>query len=69
MPVRVDISQTIWQSYTNAILDYFQRRTYCEAKMDDLQLFILKKESHMAKLDLLKSLLKNGLKVFPMKCQ
>ena len=38
--------------------------------MDDLLLFTPSKESHMNKLeDLLKALLKNGLKILPKKCQ
>ena len=38
--------------------------------MDDLLLFTPSKESHMKKLeDLLKALLKNGLKILPKKCQ
>ena len=38
--------------------------------MDDLILFTSSKESHMSKLeDLLKALLKNGLKTLPKKCQ
>ena len=38
--------------------------------MDDLLLFTPSKESHMHKLeDLLKALLKNGLKILPKKCQ
>ena len=38
--------------------------------MDDLFLFMPSKRSHMDKLeDLLKALLKNGLKIFPKKCQ
>ena len=38
--------------------------------MDDLLLFTPSKESHMSKLeDLLKALLKNGLKISPKKCQ
>ena len=38
--------------------------------MDDLLLFIPSKETHMNKLeDLLKALLKNGLKISPKKCQ
>ena len=38
--------------------------------MDDLLLFTPSKGAHMAKLDgLLKALLKNGLKIFPKKCQ
>ena len=42
---------------------------YCEAIMDDL-LFTPLKSSHIAKLeDLLRALLKNGLKISPKKCQ
>ena len=38
--------------------------------MDDLLLFTPSKRSHMDKLeDLLKALLKNGLKISPKKCQ
>ena len=38
--------------------------------MDDLLLFTPSKEPHMNKLeDLLKALLKNGLKISPKKCQ
>ena len=37
--------------------------------MDNLLLFTPSKKSHIAKLDLLKALLKNGLKIFPKKCQ
>ena len=38
--------------------------------MDDLLLFTPSKKAHMAKLeDLLKALLKNGLKISPKKCQ
>ena len=51
-------------------LDCLQRKKYCEAIMDDLLLFIPSKRSHLAKLeDLLKALLKNGLKITPKKCQ
>ena len=70
MSMGFNISPSIWQSYINAILDCLQSRKYCEAIMDDLLLFTPSKESHMSKLeDLLKALLKNGLKIFPKKCQ
>ena len=71
MPMYIlNISPSIWQSYTNAILDCLQNRKYCEAIMDDLLLFTTSKKSHMYKLeDLLKALLKNGLKISPKKCQ
>ena len=70
MPMGLNISPPIWQSYINAILDCLQSKKYCEAIMDDLILFTPSKESHMNKLeDILTALLKNGLKISPMKCQ
>ena len=59
----LNISPSIWHSYINAILDCLQSKRYCEAIMDDLLLFTPSKRSHIAKLDLLKALLKNGLKI------
>ena len=56
MPMGLNISLPIWQSYTNAILDCLQSKKCCEAVMDDLLLFTLSKNSHIAKLeDLLKA--------------
>ena len=70
MPMGINISPSIWQSYIKTILDCLQKRKYCEAIMDDLLLFIPSKKSHVAKLeDLLKALLKNGLKISLKKCQ
>ena len=69
MPMGLNISPSIWQSYINAILDCLQSRKYCEAIMDDLPMFTHSKESYMSKLeDLLKALLKNGLKISMKKC-
>ena len=39
MPMGLNISPSIWQSYINAILDCLQSKEYCEAIMDDLLLF------------------------------
>ena len=70
MPMRLNISPSISQSYINAILECLQSRKYCEAIMDSLLLFTPSKKLHIAKLeDLLKALLKNGLKISPKKCQ
>ena len=70
MPMGLNISPSLCQSYINAILDSLQSTKYCEAIMDDLLLFTLMKKSHIAKLeDLLKGLLKNGLKISPKKFQ
>ena len=70
MPMELNISPSIWQSYINAILECLQNRKHCEAIMDDLLLFTPSQRAHMAKLeDLLKALLKNGLKISPKKCQ
>ena len=51
MPIALNISPSIWQSYINAILDCLQRKKDCEAIMDDLILFTPSKESHMNKLE------------------
>ena len=70
MPMGLNISPAICQSYINAILSCLQSRKYCEAIMDDLLLFTPTKLSHFNKLeDLLKALHKNGLKISPKKCQ
>ena len=70
MPMGLNILLSIWQSYINTILDCLQSKKYCGAIMDDLLLFTPSKESHMNKLeDLLKALLKNGLKISPKKGQ
>ena len=70
MPMGLNISPSIWQSYINAILDCLQSKKFCEAIMDDLILFTPLKESHMNKLeDILKALLKNILKISTKKCQ
>ena len=62
----LNISPSIWQSYINAILGCSQSRKHCKAIMDDLLLFAPSKKVHMAKSeDLLKALLKNGLKISP----
>ena len=63
MPMGLNMSPSIWQSYINTILECLQSRKYCKAITDDLLLFTPSKRGHMAKLkDLLKALLKNGLK-------
>ena len=70
MPMGLNISPSIRQSYINIILDCLQSKKYCEAIMDDLILFTPSKESHMNKLeDIMSALLKNGLKISPKKCQ
>ena len=70
MPMGLNISPSIWQSYINTILDWLQNRKYCKVIIDDLLLFTPTKKSDIAKLeDLLKALLKNGLKISPNKCQ
>ena len=70
MPMRLNISPSIWQSYIDTILECLQSRKYCEAIMDDLLLFTPTKKVHISKLeDLLQALLKNELKISPRKCQ
>ena len=70
MPMGLNISPSIWQSYINAIIDCLQSRKYCEAIMDNLIPFTPSKDSHINKLgDILNVLLKNELKVSPKKSQ
>ena len=70
MPMGLNISPTVWQSYINAILNCLYNKKYCEAIMDDLLLFTPNKQTHFEKLiDLLWALCKNGLIVSPKKCQ
>ena len=70
MPMGLNISLSLWKSYINSILDCLQSKKYCEVIMDDCLLFTPSKGSHIANLeDLLKALLKNGLKISPKKCQ
>ena len=55
MPMGLNVSPPIWQTYINTILNSLQIRKYCEAIMDDLLLFTPSKAAHIAKLeDLLK---------------
>ena len=46
MPMGLNISPFIWQSYINVILNCLQSEKYCEAIMDDLILFTQSKESY-----------------------
>ena len=70
MPMGLNVSLPILQTYINTILNSLQSRKYCEAIMDDLLLFTPSKKVHIAKLeDLLKALRKNGLKISPKKYQ
>ena len=70
MPMGLNLSSAVWQSYINAILNCLSSRKYCEAIVDDLLLFTPSKEAYYCKLEeLLKALCKNGLKITPKKCQ
>ena len=69
MPMGLNVSPPIWQTYINTILNSLQSRKYCEAIIDDLLLFTPSTKAHKAKLDLLKALRKNGLKISPKKGQ
>ena len=70
MPMGLNMSPVVWQSYINAILNCLTSRKYCKTIMDDLLLFTPSKEAHYYKFEeLLKALCKNGLKISPKKCQ
>ena len=63
MPMGLNISPVVWQSYINAILSCLSSRKYCGATMDDLLLFVPNKQTHFENVeDLLKALCKHGLK-------
>ena len=65
MPMGLNTSPSIWQSYINTVPECLQRRKYCEAIMDNLLLFTPSKKSHIAKLEgLLKALLKKKCQLF-----
>ena len=49
MPMGLNKSPAICQSYINKILDCLQSRKYGDAIMDDLLLFTLIKKTHMEK--------------------
>ena len=51
MPMGLNISPSIWQSYINAILHCLQSKKYCQAIVDDLLLFTPSKSAHRAKLE------------------
>ena len=66
MPMGLNISAAVWQSYINAILDCLERRKYYDAIMDDLLLFTPMKTSLFAKLeDLLKALQQEWIENIP----
>ena len=50
MPMGLNISPAVWQSYINAILSCLSDRKYCKAIMDDLLLFTPNKQTHLEKL-------------------
>ena len=56
MPMGLNMSPAVWQSYINAILSCLSSRKYCEAIMDDLLLFTPNKQTNFEKLiDLLQA--------------
>ena len=50
MPMALNISLSIWQSYINAILECLQNRNHCEAIMGDLLLFTPSKKGAYGKI-------------------
>ena len=69
MPMGLNISPAVWQSYINTILNCLSNRKYCVAIMDDLLPFMPNKQTHFEKLTDLMTLCKNSLKISPKKCQ
>ena len=63
MPMRLNISPSIWQSYINEILDCLQSRKYCKAIMDDLLLFTASKDiTHEYARRIIKSIIEKWVK-------
>ena len=50
MPMGLNFSPEIWQSYINTIFDCLQSRKYCKAIIDDLLLFTLSKDNTFGKI-------------------
>ena len=50
MPIGLNISPSIWQSYINAILECLQSMKHCEAIMDYLLLFTPSKKAWYGKI-------------------
>ena len=69
MPMGLSISPCKWIEYINYVIENMTHKQNFIAIMDDL-LIHSKKKSHMARIaDLLKALVKHGLKLSPKKCQ
>ena len=51
MPMGLNVSPPIWQTYINTILNSLRSRKYYEVIMDDLLLFTQSKKAHIAKLE------------------
>ena len=69
MPMGLSISPCKWIKYINYVMENMTHKQNFIAIMDDL-LIHSKKKHHMARIaDLLKALLKHGLKLSPKKCQ
>ena len=69
MPMGLSISPCKWIQYINYVMENMTHKQNFIAIMDDL-LIHSKKKNHMARIaDLLKALVKHGLKLSPKKCQ
>ena len=71
MPMGLNVSPSIWQSYINDLLDCLQSKKYCEAIMDDIILFTPSKGVPYEQIGrYIKCFIKeHGLKILPKKCQ
>ena len=52
MPMGLNVSPPIWQTYINTILNCLENRKYCEAIMDDLLLFTPTRKCQLFKTEL-----------------
>ena len=63
------VSQTIWQTSINKVLDEIPDRKHLLAIMDDCMIHSKRKDHLNHLIALLKALIRNGLKIPPRKCQ
>ena len=69
MPMGLSISPCKWIEYISYVMEHITHKQNFIAIMDDL-LIHSKKKDHMARVtDILKALIKHGLKLSPKKCQ
>ena len=65
----LSVSPAIWQTFINKVLDEIPDRQHFLAVMDDCMIHSKRKDHLNHLVALLKALIRNGLKIYPRKCQ